>query len=414
MGYSYMGNVRRQYFVSLFQSLIPAYVIERLFWQERGVGVQGVVWCEVIYALTVIALEIPSGVLADRFGRKRMLLLCGVFDVAEFVILLFARDFWAFGLAVFLAGVGRSFSSGTRNALLYDSLLAEGRQGEFEKLLGRLSAVDFGGSVAAALSGGVLANWLGYEFNYIVSACAMGMALLVILTLKEPPIAPRPEGELAGSLQYAKQALAVFRAEPLVVLYCLTGAVLGACMIYPDEFWQLALESAGVPVVFFGAVGAGVSLCRIPGNLLAYKLQEKFSYRAILIAILLVNAAGYAVLFFTRSALCLVPLAALYLAAGVSEPLIAGYLHHRTESNVRATTESFASLALRLFSMPAGLVFGYISARHTVFAGFLPLGTICLGWLVVFLIPQFWRGSPCGRSCTHRSRWTGPAAGPRT
>ena len=412
MGYDYMGNARRQYWIRLFQSLIPAYVIERLFWQERGVGVQGVVWCEIIYSVTVIALEIPSGVLADRFGRKRMLLLCGIFDAAEFVILLFARDFWVFGLAVFLAGVGRSLSSGSGNALLYDSLLAAGRQGEFEKLLGRLSAIDFGGTIVAALSGGALANWLGYGCNYIVSACAMGMALLVTLTLKEPPVVSRPEG--AGSPRYAKQALAVFRAEPLILLYCLTGAVLGACMIYPDEFWQLALEDAGVPVVFFGAVGAGVFLCRIPGNLLAYRLKEKFSYGAIFTAILLVSAAGYAAFFFTRSALCLVPLAALSLAAGITEPLVAGYLHHRTESSVRATTESFASLGLRLFSMPAGLVFGYISARHTIFAGFLPLGMVCLGWLVLFLaIPKFWRGSPCARPRTHTSRWTGPAAGPR-
>ena len=106
MGYSYFSNVKKQYFINLFQSLIPAYVIERLFWQARGVGVQGVVYCEIIYALTVTLLEIPSGILADRFGRRRMLVITGALDAAEFVVLLFARGFWMFGLAVFLAGVG--------------------------------------------------------------------------------------------------------------------------------------------------------------------------------------------------------------------------------------------------------------------------------------------------------------------
>ena len=232
----YLSNVKKQYWISFFQALIPAYVIERLFWQARGIDVQGVVWCEIIYALTVTLLEIPSGVLADRFGRRRMLLICGALDVAEFAILLFARDFWAFGLAVFLAGVGKALSSGSDNALLYDSLLAVGRQEDFEKLLGRLSAIDFAGSVAAALSGGVLANRLGFEFNYIVSACSMVIAFLVILTLKEPPMATKPGGGPTGSLQYTKQALALFRAEPRILLYCSTGAVLGACMIYLDEF----------------------------------------------------------------------------------------------------------------------------------------------------------------------------------
>ena len=390
MGYSYFSNVKRQYYISLFQSLIPAYVIERLFWQERGVGVQGVVWCEIIYALTVTLLEIPSGILADRFGRKRMLLLCGVLDVAEFVILLFARDFWAFGLSVFLAGVGKALCSGSDHALLYDSLLAEGRQGEFEKLLGRLSAIDFGGTVVAALSGGVLANWLGFEFNYIVSACSMAAAFLVILSLKEPPMAAKPEGEPTGGLRYAKQALKLFRAEPLLLLYCSTGALLGACMIYLDEFWQLLMEGVGVPVLFFGAVAAGVYLCRIPASLFAYKLKERFSYRAILTVILLVNVLGYAAVFLTRSVLCLIPMAVMYLAISVTEPIVGGYLHHRAESGVRATTESFMSLGLRLFSMPIGLVFGHISTRFSVFAGFLPLGMVCLAWLVFFIL-RAWR-----------------------
>ena len=409
MGYKYFGNVKKQYCVSLFRSLIPAYVIERLFWQARGVGVQGVVYCEIIYALTVILLEIPSGVLADRFGHKRLLAAAGLLDAAEFVLLLFARGFWMFGLAVFLAGVGRALYSGSENALLYDSLLAEGKQGEFEKLLGRLSAIDIAGTVVSALSGGVLANALGFEFNYIVSACAMGLAFLVILTLREPPVRAEPEDKP----QYTKQALAVFKNEPLVPLYCLTGAVLGACLIYLDEFWQLILEAVGLPVALFGAVTTLLYLPRIPGSLLAHRLKGRFSYRAILAAILLVNALGYAGVLLTRSALCLVPMAIVSLAAGITEPLVSGYLHHHTESRVRATAESFASLGLRLLSMPVGLVFGYISAKHTIFAGFLPLGMACLAWLVIFSL-RAWRGSPCARPRTRTSRWKAPRSGPRT
>jgi len=409
MSKGYLGNIKKQYFINLFHSLVPAYVIERLFWQERGVGVQGVVYCEIIYSLTVILLEIPSGILADRFGRKRLLVVTGILDIAEFVILLFARDFWMFGLAVFLAGVGRALYSGSQNALLYDSLLAEGKQGAFEKLLGRLSAIDMGGTVAAALSGGVMANFLGLEFNYIVSACAMGAAFLVVLTLREPPVAT--ESETATALQHTKQAFALFRSQPLMLLYGLTGAVLGACVIYLDEFWQLAMESIGVPVLLFGAVSALVYFSRIPGSLLAHKFKERISYRAIFIAVLLVNALGYAAVFLTRNVLCLIPMAVVSLAAGITDPLVAGYLHHRAESNIRATAESFASLGLRLLSMPVGLVFGYVSAKHTIFAGFLPLGMVCLVWLVLFIL-RAWREPPCVRPHTRTSRWKGPQSGP--
>ncbi|MCL2494607.1 MAG: MFS transporter [Oscillospiraceae bacterium] len=387
MGYDYLSNAKRQYWITLFQALIPAYVIERLFWQARGVGVQGVVWCEIIYAVTVTLLEIPSGILADRFGRKRMLLLGCLLDAAEMVILLFARSFWAFGLAVFLAGVGRALSSGSGSALLYDSLLAAGKQDGFERTLGRLRAIDMAGSMAAALSGGLLANRLGFEFNYLISACAMGLAFLAALTLREPPMITKPESGLTGNLQYAKQALALFRAAPLLLLYCLTGTLLGACLIYLDEFWQLLLEGVGVPVALFGLVGAGLSLCRIPANLFAYRLKERHSYRAILLAILAVSAAGYLAVYLARkNALCLVPMAAMYLAAGAADPLVEGYLHHRAESQIRATTESIASLALRVLSIPLGLVFGWVSTRFSIFAGYLPLAMVCSVWVMVFLV----------------------------
>ena len=388
----YLGNMKKLYFITLFQALIPAYVIERLFWQARGVGVRGVVYCEIIYGLTVILLEIPSGILADRFGRKPLLVVHGALCVAEFLILLFAGRFWMFGLAVFLAGVGKALFSGSQNALLYDSLLAEGRQGDFEKLLGRLSAIDFAGSMAAALSGGVLANYLGFEFNYILSIGSTAAVFLLSLTLKEPPMITKPESELPGAMQYIKQALALFKAKPLVLIYSLSGMALGACLNYLDEFWQLVLEGAGIPVLFFGAVSALVSLCRIPGSLLAHKLKARFDYRTVLIAVMAVNAAGYAAVFYTRNALCLLPMALVSLAAGIADPLILGFLHHQTQSHIRATVESFASLGLQFASVLVGLVFGWAGERFSIFAGFVPLSAVCALCLVGFGLASRPRG----------------------
>lgn len=184
----YLSNIKKQYLISLFQSLIPAYVIERLFWQQRGMNVQMVVYCEIIYAVTIVLFEIPSGILADKFGRKRLLVINSALAAVEFIILLFANSFWIFGIAVSLSGIGKAFSSGSQNALLYDSLLVEKKENSFEKFLGRLYAVDFTGSMIAALSGSILANMFGFEFNYIVSFFSMFFAFIITLSLREPPI----------------------------------------------------------------------------------------------------------------------------------------------------------------------------------------------------------------------------------
>ncbi len=106
-----------------FQSLIPAYVIERLFWEERGITVQEVVYTEVIFAVTIVLLEIPSGIVADKWGRKNMILLSSVLEAIMFFLLINSTEFWHFAIAIFLSGIAGSANSGAENALLYDSLL---------------------------------------------------------------------------------------------------------------------------------------------------------------------------------------------------------------------------------------------------------------------------------------------------
>ena len=381
----YLSNVKKLYIISFFHSLIPAYVIERLFWEQRGMSVQMIIYVEIIYAITVTFLEIPSGILSDKSGRKRMLLSYYALAAIELTILLFAHSFWQFAAAVFLAGVGRALASGSRNALLYDSLLSEGKQGDFEKHLGRISVIGFTGSMIAALSGGVLANFFNFELNYILSVGSKCIALVCALSLIEVPISKKPEKEKAGLIQHTIKAWDVFKSQPVIFIYCLTGAVLGACLIYLDEFWQLILDGIGVPIMFFGVVGAAISIIGMPGKVIAYKLKGRFKYKNILVCIICFCIIGYASIFIFQGLFSLIPMMLVFLVMGIVDPLIIGYLHHRTESHVRATVESFSSLGLRVVSAGIGLLFGYISTNYSIFAGFLGLSVVCFVYFVLYL-----------------------------
>jgi len=378
----YLNNVKKLYVISFVRALLPAYVIERLFWQARGMTVQMMVLCGVIYSVTVILLEVPAGVLADRLGRKPMIVASYALAAGEFIFTVFAQSFGMFALAMISAGISEALFNGSQNALLYDSLLSANQQNNFEKTLGKINSLDFAGSMIAMLCGGILAARLGFELSYFISAGSLAVACLLSLSLKEPPLITQSESEMLSALKQAKQALALFRKKPVVLTICLSGMVLGAALTQMDEFYQLILYDAGLPVIAFGVVGAALVASRIPGNLLAHKLKKLFGFQAILNAIFVVNIIGYIALFLTRSVWAVVPIVLLSLAAGVADPLVLGYLHHETDSEIRATAESFASLGLQLFSMLIGLLFGFVATRFSVFAGFLPLGVICLVWFI--------------------------------
>ena len=379
-----MSNITKLYWISFFRALIPAYVIERLFWQQRGMSVQMVVYTEIIYALTVVTFEIPSGILADRYGRKKLMVLYHGFVAFELGILLMAHSFWQFALAIVLAGVGKAFVSGSENALLYDTLLNAQKQDDYEKVAGRITAIDLVGSLVAALSGSVLAHYFAMEFNYMVSIGSAVVAFVWTLTLQEPPQWTSPESETKDMWQHARKAMQVFAKQPAVLMYCLSGAVIGSCMIYVDEFWQIVLESAQVPVLFFGLVSAMLMLVRIPANVFAYKLKEHISYQRFLVGILVISTVCYGLIFALRSLWSIVPMMLIASLAAMAEPLVGGYLHHHTESHVRATAESFSSLGLRVVSALSGLAFGYLSTQFSIYMGFAFLALLC-GLYVLFL-----------------------------
>jgi MFS family permease len=387
-----MQNVRFLYAFRFFHNLIPAYVIERLFWEQRGMSIPLVVLTEIIYALTVILLEVPSGIAADKFGRKRMMVVAGFFGCCEFLILVFAAKFWHFAAAVFVAGIGRAASSGAETALLYDSLLVCGEEHKFEKCLGRLNAWDFTAAIIAALSGSVMASLYGFELNYWVSVGGMLVSLAFSFMLVEPERKSlersKVEAETEEPLafwQYVTASLRFFRKQPDVSLMVLAGMVVGASVNYIDEFWQLYVNRLGVPVVFFGVFSAGLSFIRLPGNMLAYKLKDRISYRTLITSVLTMFTAGSLYLALVKGYSSLVVIFTICGVSGIIDPLVSGYLHHRIDSTMRATIDSFQSLGLRAVTMLVGLGFGYFSSVYDIFGGYGFIALVCLAYLVYFM-----------------------------
>ncbi|KRF11189.1 MFS transporter [Paenibacillus sp. Soil787] len=382
----YTANLQKLFALRFFSSLIPAYVIERLFWEERGMTIQMVVYTEIIYALTIVLLEIPTGIIADKWGRKRMLVLSALLACCEFLILLYATEFWHFVLVVLLAGVSHSASSGSENALLYDSLMLQGKASSFEKQLGRLNACNFVSAILAALCGSLLASKFGLELNYWISLGSALIALAISLLLIEPAAEDSAFVEEAIPFKtYIAMSLRFFRTNPSVSLVMLSAMVTGAAMGYIEEFWQLYVSRLGIPVVYFGVLSAAIMLLQLPGNLMAHALIRMFSYRTLIFFIMAILAVGFTYVSISKDFVGLTAMLIICLFSGVMEPIASGYLHHRTTSSMRATIDSFQSLGENLVHTLAGLGFGYFASKYDVFGGYGFIALICYAFLVWFI-----------------------------
>jgi len=380
-----MNNVWKLYASRFFQSLIPAYVIERLFWESRGITIQQVVYTEILYAVTILLLEVPTGVLADRFGRKKLIVLAALLGCLEFLILLYAQTFWHFAFVVVLAGIATAASSGAVNALLYDSLRQHDQEESFERKLGRLNAIDFGAAVLAALSGGWLAGRYDLELNYWLSLAGAAVGFCFALLLVEPPASAAAPHETIPLRRYVSESVRFFRTRGDVRLVLAAAMLIGAATDFVDEFWQLYLDRFDVPLAWFGPYSAALLALRMPGSLLADGLRRRFRYAAPLVVTLAAIAAGLGFAAFSPGLAGAAALLGVCLAAGVVDPLASGYLHHRIDGPMRATIDSFRSLADNAFAMVAGLGFGWGTARWDVFGGYGVLAVVCAAFLLYFV-----------------------------
>ncbi len=378
MRFKYNRNIYIMYAVNFFDGFILAYVIERLFWAQRGMTVTMVVATEIIYAATTIVLEVPSGILADKLGRKKLLVIGAFFSLAEMIIIFNANNFFAFGFAVFLAGIKNACTSGAMEALIYDSLKESKKEQNFEGVYGGVNALDTAAASIAALSGGFLAHFIGLEINYLISIFSKVTVFALLFFVKEPSYkAIKTENDKVKLKDYLIEGSKFFKNSKIILNYCMIGCVLSACWNYVDEFWQLLALEINVPVFLFGVVSIGYSVFSIPGNLLANKIKNLISYEKFFMLSPFVYAVGFILIGISQSYWTFIPMTLLGIWKGILEPILKGCIHHNTDSSVRATVESFLSLIMRFFSIAVGLIFSFFADKN-IFLGYISLGVICL------------------------------------
>ena len=379
------SNILKLYLIRFFFSLIPAYVIERLFWEQRGMTIQLVVYTEIIFAISVVFFELPTGILADKWGRKKLLVSGIILEGFMFLILVFATEFWHFAVAIFLAGLARSACSGSENAMLYDTLLQVGEEKTFEKHLGGLNVIDLTAIIIAAISGSLLASRYPFELNYWLSIISMIMSLCVAILLIEPKYKSESDESILMK-DYLITSVEFFNKHSDVRIVLLSGMVIRVAVSFIDEFWQLYLNRLGIPVVYFGLFSAITMVVRLPGNLLAHVVGKRFGNKLILCTVSILFVVLFLWVSIMKNNTSLVAIILICFVSGIIEPITTGYLHHRIDSSMRATIDSFHSFGLNIILIIAGLGFGYFSNEYDVFGGYGFIACLCGVFLVYFFI----------------------------
>ena len=350
--------------------------------QSRGLSLAQIGLLFTVHGVIVVALELPTGGLADVLGRRPAVVIGAVLHLLSCLVYATATSFGMFLAGVVLMGVGRALDSGPVEAWYVDTVHRIDPKADVAPGLSWHSAADGGSLAVGAVIGGFLPGLLaglgGHALAFpFVGAAALDLvfiaAVVWLLTEDRPP----REGSVGAALAAGVRAMPATVAGavrlsvsdgPMRLVLLLTavgGVALVACeLLGPVRFSELAGtpdEGAAVYGVVlassFGAAAVGALAAPVLRRLL------RGSTRATCALLLIVGAAGIAVLagpdLLVVAAL---GFAAYYVAHGSTWPLLSAVLHGRVTAAHRATAVSAMSLAMALGGIAGNLFIPFVAS----------------------------------------------------
>ena len=322
-----------------------------LFFQDNGLDLEEIYWLQGLFAVAIVVLEVPTGMVADRLGKRTSLLLAEVTLLLAALVYGFSHGFWSFFVAEVIFAVGVALFSGADSALLYDTLRGLDRQDEYRAYEGRAKAWQLISFALSNVVGGFVGDW-DLRATWFVSMVGPALAFFVAIRFTEAAETPETDAGTSGFAAYAallRQALRFVRKHRLVRWYTGLLAVLTATASWLLWLYQPYMELTGLPVWAFGGAFAIYNLAAALASRRAQDFDEALGPRGALVGlgVLQVITPFAMALFITPLSFLIV--IGHQVVRGIGRPLVSERILRYTYADKRATVLSLANLGGRLF-----------------------------------------------------------------
>ncbi len=352
------ANIWKFYIYRVFASLVFVTPIFVLFLQENGLSMTQVMILQSIYTAIIMLSLVPSGILADYLGRKKVIVFSTVVYMAGWFIYGLGTSFAHFIIAESVFGICAAAWMASGTAFFYDNLRELRIEGKFKRLFGNVIGITLLAEGAAALAGGYIATYANsFRLPFWVTGFVVILAVAFSFSLTETK--SYKHGDI-HYLTHLKNASKFAATHPRVRLFIIYSAVLMAISFAVYMFQQPYFKAISIPLVYFGWIYLGISLLAALGAKTAHRIEKYLGERKILILLLVVAV----VCLFGMSRLSpffgvVFPLV-LALNWGIFFPVINDYLNKHIESHHRATVLSLHELVVQFFATLSAPVFGWI------------------------------------------------------
>lgn len=241
----------------------------------RGYNLVEIGIAETVFHMTSLIFEIPSGVLADVFGRKKMLIVSSIMQMIGNVVMILSNNLFTVCLSIAFFALSYNFSSGTGDALAYDSLKLAKMEEQFERYESNQLIIYRLCSGISTLCAG-FALFIGYKIAYGTGLISGIIQIVILSSLHEMYAASTQhdkESHTIGKLIVCfKESIIFLKKVKKIIGLMMCNSLVGALDTLLLFFLQAKLLEKEIP-----EWGLGLALLFMEmGGVIGSKLILKF------------------------------------------------------------------------------------------------------------------------------------------
>lgn len=358
-----IDNIKILHIIRFLSSLYFYHQVITLYFQARGLSYLQInsLW-GIIVGVQALA-EVPTGIIADRFGRKFSIIIALALQFLGEFIFIFADSYLLFVLVCVIAGIGFSFLSGCFEAMMYDSLKAQNRQEQMQKVAGLNGSF----ALAAAMIGSVIGGFItanlelsNFVLAIILTALFVFLSFLASFLLKEPSLEYSHSKD--SSLKLLKDGVNLIKTNRSLRRIILLSLLATPFINYLLNFYPPYFVEANVNGYFFGVTLAIASLLGFFTSKYAYLFEKVFGVtKGVMFAVLLPGIFYFLLAVISHSILSIVLVVFAFGSMHIQKPIFLDYLNRHIESKNRATVLSLINIISGFYVAIMGLLIGFIA-----------------------------------------------------
>jgi len=350
----------------------------------RGLNLLEINLVNLAFFTTLFIFEIPTGALADVFGRKRSFVISCFLWSASFGFYAAAENFPNFVMAEVIGAIGMTFATGAFQAWLKDKLEFHGLNGSIgailakEQIIGRLIGI----------AGAIIGAWLASRYDYgpwLAGGATMAIAgILAIFLMKEEYFVPKKFSFREGwqeTKTVVRQSFDYARKNHSVRFILSASILILAAVQAPNMQWQPFFSNFLADKKILGFIFASISLAIAAGSWLAPHLLRKWPNEKLMIIAMQIAAGAGIVMAAGANSLSIGLSAFLFheIGRGALKPIADAYMNDNIPSKERATLLSFQGMACHLGGMIGLAISGWLAENFGI-----PMTWIISGAVLVF------------------------------